>query len=791
MYKIKEYRQNPDRLSDLLPWAAIIAPGVVLNKDGSFQKTLIFRGPDLDSSTEEELVVVSARINNVLKRFGSSWAIFGEAQRFISDNYPESHFPNQVCRAIDEERKRLFVQTAHLESRYYFTLVYLPPTDNSGKLAAIFVENTAKEAVNYKAHLKHFEAEVNRVTDLLAGILPEIRPLNDEETLSYLHTTISIKRHKIKVPTTPIYIDSILADTPLIGGLEPRLGKIHLRTVSVVAFPDSSVPGILDGLNHLAIEYRWSTRFIPLDKTEAHAEVSKYKKRWFAKRKNIVTMAKELLFGGESIMTDSDAEMKAGDADIALQEIAADIVSYGYFTATVVVWDEDTKKLEDKVRAVEKTINGLGFTTITETINAVDAWLGTVPGHCRANIRRPLLNTLNLTHLLPISAVWAGPETHKHFKAPVLLHAITTGSTPYRLVMHVGDVGHSMIVGPTGAGKDVLMATIEAQFLRYPDAQVYIFDKGGSSRALTAGVGGDFYDLGTEKSLSFQPYAHIDDEIERSWATDWTLDILRQENIEITPQIKNGVWETLTSLASAPPAQRTISGFVALSQDFDVRQAMVTYTISGVYGHIFDSQEDNLSISKWQAFEMEKLMNTPAAVAPAISYLFHRLETRFTGDPTILILNEAWIFFDHPAFAAKIREWLKVVRKLNVSVHFATQGLTDIINSTIAAALIESCPTRIFLPNDRALNEDSKAVYKRFGLNDTQIRIIATATPKRQYYYQSSMGNRLFELGLGPFALAYCAVSDPKEQQVIKQILANHEKTSFNDHWQKYKQITN
>ena len=170
----------------------------------------------------------------------------------------------------------------------------------------------------------------------------------------------------------------------------------------------------------------------------------------------------------------------------------------------------------------------------------------------------------------------------------------------------------------------------------------------------------------------------------------------------------------------------------------------------------------------------EALMGQVAVVAPVLTYLFHRLEERFDGRPTLLILDEAWIFLDHPLFAARIREWLKTLRKKNVAVLFATQSLADIADSSIAPAIIESCPQRILLPNDRAIEPQSRAAYARFGLNDRQIELVSRATPKRHYYLQSARGNRLFELGLGPIGLALCGASDPGSQARIDALVAEH-----------------
>jgi type IV secretion system protein VirB4 len=172
-------------------------------------------------------------------------------------------------------------------------------------------------------------------------------------------------------------------------------------------------------------------------------------------------------------------------------------------------------------------------------------------------------------------------------------------------------------------------------------------------------------------------------------------------------------------------------------------------------------------------------MQHKALIAPVLTYLFHRLEARFDGRPTLLILDEAWTFLDDAIFAARIREWLKTLRKKNVAVVFATQSLADIERSSIAPALIESCPTRIFLPNDRALEPQARSIYERFGLNARQIEILSLAAPKRDYYAQTARGNRLFELGLGSVALALCGASSPDDQRLIDRCIAGGAATGF------------
>jgi len=792
MLNLIEYRRRPALLADHLPWVALIAPGVVLNKDGSFQRSFRFRGPDLESATEAELVSVCARFNNVLKRFGAGWALFFEAERRPALDYPQSDFPDAVSRLVDEERRAAFeAQGAHFESAYHLTLLYLPPPDQVDRAASLLLERPAdKRRVRYRDHLDSFINETDKAFDLLTGVLPELHSLNDAETLTYLHNSISSKRHAVGVPDIPLYLDGLLPDESLTGRLEPLLGDCHLRTVTVLGFPNQTHPGLLDGLNRLGFSYRWTTRFLCLDKTAATRELTKRRRQWFAKRKSIGSLLREVLYNEPTQLLDSDADNKALDADAALQELGGDHVSYGYLTQSVTVWDKDRSAADEKIRSIERVIQAQGFVTIRESINAVEAWLGSLPGHVYANVRQPLVHTLNLAHLLPLSATWAGPERNDHLDGPPLLHAETVGSTPFRFSMHVGDVGHMLVVGPTGAGKSLLLALMALQFRRYKDAQVYIFDKGFSARAAVLAMGGQHHALGLDGALAFQPLKDIAEPAIRAWAAEWIVGLLAHEKVTVTPETKETLWSALTNLAAAPQEERTLTGLSLLLQSNALKAALAPYTLEGPFGSLLDAAEDQLTLSAIQCFEMEDLMQTQGAVLPVLTYLFHRLEQRFHGKPTLLILDEAWLFLDNPLFASRIREWLKTLRKKNVSVVFATQSLADIAGSSIAPALIESCPQRIFLPNDRAFEPQAREAYQRFGLNERQIELIASAFQKRDYYLQSRAGNRLFQLGLGPLALCLCGTSQASDQQLIDRLLHMSGPKNFAAAWLRLKGLT-
>ncbi|TPG51786.1 conjugal transfer protein TrbE [Sphingomonas glacialis] len=794
MMSLREYRGHAACLADFLPWVALAAPGVVLNKDGSFQRTAHFRGPDLDSATPSELVAVTHRLNNALRRLGTGWAVFVEAQRSPTLDYPQSTFPDAASELVDLERREQFREEgAHFESRYYLTLLWMPPPEDATRAEGWLYEGRSSSGVDPEALLSGFIDRADRVLHLVEGFMPEVGWLDDAETLTFLHSTVSTKRQRVRVPETPVYLDALLSDEPLTGGLEPKLGAQHLRTLTITGFPTETFPGLLDELNRMAFPYRWSTRAIMLDKTDATKVLGKIRRQWFAKRKSVAAILKEVMTNEASVLTDSDAANKATDADIALQELGADQAGIAYVTATVTVWDRDLVSASEKLRLVEKVIQGRDFTCMVEGLNAVEAWLGSLPGQVYANVRQPPISTLNLAHLMPLSAVWAGAERDEHFGLPPLLHARTEGSTPFRLSLHVGDVGHSLIVGPTGAGKSVLLGVMALQFRRYPENQIFAFDFGGSIRAATLAMGGDWQDLGHAlhddehgSAVTLQPLAHIDEASERAWAAEWLSAILAGEGVGIDPQVKDHVWSALNSLATAPVTERTLTGLAVLLQSQKLKQALAPYLVGGPWGRLLDAESEFLGQASVQAFETEGLVGAASAAA-VLSYLFHRIEGRLDGRPTMIIIDEGWLVLDSQAFAAQLREWLKTLRKKNASVIFATQSLADIETSAIAPAIIESCPTRIFLPNERATEPQIARIYERFGLNARQIDILARATAKRDYYCQSRRGNRLFDLGLGEVALAFAAASSKTDQRRIAELLTEHGREDFARAWLRHR----
>ncbi|OFL29759.1 ATPase [Fusobacterium sp. HMSC064B12] len=813
---IKEYQDEKNKLSTYVPWIAMIdKEAIILNKNGTFQKTLKFRGHDLDSATMYELKNSDARLNDVLRRLDGGWTMHIEAKRVRSKEYSTNEIDNFAVKLIDNERKNKFESGNYFESEYYLTLTYLTPIDTEKKIKKFFIDETEFSKKLDKS-LEIFKKEFKEIRGLFEELFLEVEDLTAEETYTYLHSCISSKNQKVIVPEVPMYIANYLCDCDLVGGLKPILGGKHFRCISLQGFPNFTIPCMFDELNRLGIEYRWSTRFMFLSKNEA---LSKLEKKWKATFNGRISMLKrfmmEITGQKEPTKVDEDALEKADEINTQLNLTRADILTQGFYSCAIIIYGDTAEEVDEKTQKIEKIINGKGFITINESINCIETFLGAIPGNIYNNVRIPILNSISLCHLLPTSSVWGGDEWNKYLDEPALIYTQTAGSTPFRFNLHIEDIAHTCIVGPTGAGKSTFLQLINAQYKKYKNSKIFIFDKGGSARILTYAVGGIFFDLGTD-NLSFQPLRNIgfnkenvEKEIEKEelkkniklpekerekiiekekiraqleleWANEWLLEIFEQEGIELKQIQKTKLWEALELLASnSDPKFRTMSSLKINLNDRDLKDTLEKYTVKGALGKYFDSEEENISFSNWQVFEMEKIMNNKSAITPLLSYLFHKIEGYLTGDPSIIVLDESWVFIDNVLFAGKIRDWLKTLRKKNTGVIFATQELNDILNSSLFTTILDACKTKIFLPNPNAEADNYFPIYEKFGLNNKEIKIIANGVAKKDYYYKSEKGSRLFQLALGKNTLKLVGANDPeiqKEARELYEVLGGGEK---------------
>lgn len=769
---LREYRNEAVDPADVLGWAFLVAPGVILMKDGSFLAGWRYRGPDTSAATDEELNLLSRRINDALLPLGDGWMLHADAVRRPATEYaPElpGGFPDAVTRLIDQERRDGYESSGrYFETEYYLVVTHTPPRELYSRLAALFVQGEDPIRLDWSQVLEHFQSVVQTLENALANRLRPER-LDSGALLTHLHACLTGLHHPVRPPRDGSYLNCVLADQVISGGWRPQVGELHIRPIAVMGYPHESAPGILDFLNRLGFAYRWSNRIIPLGREMAEREIKRIEHRWWQKRKGMATWVREILSSSrprdraeEERWMDQHALRMGEDTAVALAENASGEVRYGYYTATIVVMEKDPRHADYVASEIVKALGEAGFSARVETVNALEAYLGSLPGHGYPNIRRALISSANVADLLPTTSIWPGLATNpsQYFprNSPALLWAATDGNTPFRLNLHESDVGHTLLVGRTGAGKSVLVQSVAAQWMRYPGAQLFYFDYKYSAWLLAKACGWRHYDIGAGGGggLGFQPLARVDEPEERAWAAEWLEVLFDLHGVTLTPAQRQKVDAALALLAEMPREHRTLTDLRVQLQDPELQEIVRYYTIEGNLGYLLDAKADCLDESPVQVFEMKHLLDMGDRVlVPTLLYLFRRVEQRLRrGVPTLIPIEELWAPLLKTLFASRIERWLLTLRSYNAAVMLVAHSLGQLSQLPNRQILIESCPTKFFLPNADAKSAEARRLYIEFGLGEREIEIVAESIPKQHYYFKSPRGSRRFELGLGPVALA-------------------------------------
>ena len=797
---LKLKRDTKKGFAELLNYGSLIEDGVILGKNGSLSVSYKYTCEDSDSSTADDLDMLSARINQALRNLGDGWLMHVDSLRCNVESYSDpaaSNFPERVTKAIDNERRHFFNELGLMyESIFVITITYLPPKIMQQKFLDLMYESDNKTKIKDRTNiiLKDFKEKIRAIENSLSLAVRLVRlksysVQNEDGTttrfdaqLQYINSCINGNLQEIRLPETPVFLDVILANQDFTTGTIPKIGDKYIQVVALDGFPSQSYSGILNQLSKVSCSCRWNTRFIFLDQHTALAEIKKFQDKWKQKVRGIMSQ----LFNIDNGNINYDAANMDSDADDFNEEVNSGDVGAGYYTSVVVLMDEDYDKLVKNTQFVVKEVTRLGFTARKESVNCIEAYLGSLPSDGYHNIRRPLIHTLNLAHMLPTSTIWTGrplcPCPFYPENSPALMYTVTDGASPFRFNLHVRDLGHTLILGPTGAGKSTLLATIVAQLRRYKGMTIFAFDKGMSMYALCKACQGSHYEICSEtSSLQFCPLQYTQTSSDRDQAAEWIISIMQLNNINgngvITPDQIDAIKLAIESMYNNGAV--TLSNFYNAVQSSEVKQIIKNYCGNSLMGAILDGTEDNLELANFTVFEMEEIMNQPDKYRiPILLYLFKRIQDSLKGQPAVIVLDEAWIMLSNEVFREKIREWLKVLRKANCSVIMATQSISDATNSGIMDVISESTATKIFLPNNTARNEDTSEMYRKLGLNFRQISIIANAVPKRDYYVVSSEGRRLFSLALQKLALAFVAVSDKEAIANIKAL-----ENVYGDQW--------
>jgi type IV secretion system protein VirB4 len=825
----EEYQPRPrwrvHHVSDVVPWRAVLAPGVILqkNRDHGLQRTYALRGPDMMGEAPEVQGALMLQANEVLKRLGGRWMLQSEAQRRRVGMLPEVVWRHPIAALLEQEqRARLLETPGSRETRYFLTLTWYPPSRGTQRGLRWLMRGPGRSqgGSDLDISLRDFVDQADFLLGLLKGMLAVARPLTTPETLTYLHSCVSERWHGVAQLATLMDIDVQLCDTPFIGGWYPQLGNWHVRTCSVTAYPAASTVGIVKALEAADVDYRWCTRWIGLEKQQQEEALRKVQGAWVGQERSALQKFADTISPRPSRILYSHATNQAEDADAARQEIGADIIAYGHFTSTVTVWDTDPDVAEEKLQVVMQAFAARGFVTVAERQHATAAWLGAQPGNKLDNVRRTPQHSLTLAHLCPgLTATWPGPDGDAYLGGGPWFYAHTETATLFRVVNHVRDVGHFLVLGATGSGKSTLGNVLRAQWLQYPHTQAMAFDLDGHARLLTYLLGGTWHDLGSP-DLRFQPLRHVDDPLRRGLAIQWLLDLVEEYGVPPTAQVQAHLGSNVTQLAALPPGQRTLSRLLTLMAEGsretglrakagridaqgiahpdmdlralvvlwqDIRAVLARFAEGGEYGGLFDGTAEVFDANPIQTCELRTLMQRPRLLGPVLRYVLQEIELRMsTARPMLLLLDDAAIPWAVPKIEEKSKEWMMTTRKKSVSLGFMSHSLAQIFEQgrTLGLLLAEGCPTRFYLANKEAETPLVREVYERMGLTRAAIRVIATATPQRDIYYAcQELGQRLFHVPLSPLTLACVARNEAEHHARMEKLLEQEGREGFPQAW--------
>lgn len=770
-------------LMDLVPWDVFVGEGLLLSVDGALSASYRYRGPDPASATEGEMVGLGRTLVQAVGPLGDGWMLHFDLHRVPAPPYPgEGAFPDAFTRALDGERRlRYEGRRGHFLNEHFLTVTCHPGSGDRGVLAPLLRPDLAGpgDRGSLDGRIEDFEGSLRELVGTLSSVL-SVERLGTAEMLGYLYRCLTFRRHPLRVPArTPFTLEQLLGAGDLYGGADLRFGETAIVPVRFTGLPEEAGPAALDFLHDLALPFRATFRFLCLDRFTARRAIRRRRAQWNTAGVG-VRQALARLFGGPEArpaFSERFAPAMAADADDALLELETEEGSAGYLTATFFTSSEDRGEAESAAGRLIQHLRNEGYPAAVEDLNALEAYLGALPGVGRANVRRPLVTVSAFAHLVPATSVWAGEERHPH---PVLaghpptVIAGTGGSTPFSLSLAVGDVQHAVVIGPTGSGKSVLLNLLLAQYFRYPGAQVLSLDKGYSQYAWAVAAGGDHYDLTAEAEgggYRFAPLAHLETGADRQRATEWVLALLETAGLDLTPGLKRTVSRGLSDLAEA--AVRSLGTFALKVQSHEVREALEPYVLDGAYASLFDASSSPLrGGSRLTVVEMEHVLSLrDGAVVPLTLHLWDELERRLDGAPTLLAVEELAGYLHREVFARRIGRYLLELRKRNAGLVLVHQNVTGLLGSPLRGAVLD-VPTRIYLPNPSACEPALAEAYGSLGLNGRQVEILARATPKRDYYVVTPLGSRLFQLDLSPAALSVLGLAGPTPRQVVEEARA-------------------
>ena len=711
------------RAGDRLPYERLIDESTVLLRDGSVMTAIQVPGLLFETEDSEALNAHAATREVMLRStLDARFVLYHHVIRRRVEVELDAEFDEPLSRHIDARWKERLAGGSLFINDQFVTLIRRPARGKTGlpeRIAKFWqrrgqeeLEADYKDLRTLKAAATGLVASLSAYGASVLGDYAGHGKGTNSEMLELLSAIYNGEMRPVRRPQEDTDIGHMLPyrrasfgldAMELRGSGEPDFAAI----LGLKDYPEATSPGLLDGLLRLPYEMIVTESYAPNERTTARERIDLALRR--------------------SRSVDEDAAAERADMMAARDALGNGAVGFGDHHLTVMVRERSLDRLDDATAACAAALADTGAIAVREDTNLEPAFWAQFPGNEEYIVRRALISSANMAGFGSFHGFALGQASGNHWGDAVTLLE-TTSATPFFFNFHHGDLGNFSVIGPSGSGKTVVMNFLAAQAQKFKPRTI-LFDKDRGAELFIRGIGGRYDRINPGEPTGFNPLALPDTPSNKAFLRDWLGVLLKADGPEELATISAAVDAAYQNDASLrrlrhfkellAGARRPAPGDLA-----DRLSAWISSTSGdgGEHAWLFDNERDLLDLNRRVlGFDMTQLLDNPRLRTPVMMYLFHRIDERLDGQPTMILIDEGWKALDDEVFAARIRDWLKTLRKRNALVGFATQSARDALESRISTALVEQTATMVFMPNSRARAED---YCDGFGLTDHELALI-------------------------------------------------------------------
>ena len=702
---------------DRLPYLRLVDAQTVLLRDGSLMTAL--QVPGLLFETEETAALnAHAATREVMLRsnLDARFVLYHYVVRRRVSVSLEASFDDPLSAHIDRRWRDKLGSGSLFVNDQFVTLVRRPARGKAGlaEKAAKLLRRRRDEVAVDPRELRSLRAAAQALAASLGDY--GAQPLGDyegpsgatnNELLELISALYNGEMRPVRRPSDEIDLGRMIPYRRASFGLDAMElrgsgGSDFAAILSLKDYPDATSPGLLDALLRLPCEMVVSESFAPHDRQVA--------------RERIDLAIRRLRSADEEAMAER-AEMAA-----ARDALGTGAVSFGDHHLTLLVRERSLDRLDDTAAMCAAALADTGAIAVREDTNLEPTVWGQFPGNEQYLVRRAMISSANMASFSSLHGFALGQAEGNYWGDAVTLLE-TTSATPFFFNFHHGDLGNFSVIGPSGSGKTVVMNFLVAQAQKFSPRTI-LFDKDRGAELFIRGIGGRYDRISAGELTGFNPLALPDTAANRAFLRDWFAVLLKADGPEELATIAGAVDAAYGNDASLRRLRhfRELLAGARRPQAGDLADRLSPWIEDGEHAWLFDNGRDRLDLStRVMGFDMTALLENPRLRTPTMMYLFHRIDERLDGEPTMILIDEGWKALDDEVFAARIRDWLKTLRKRNALVGFATQSARDALDSRISTALVEQTATMVFMPNAKARTEDYCA---GFGLTEHELALI-------------------------------------------------------------------